>query len=63
METLNLRWEELGTKETQLKAHIQKFEQFIQVFRGVACCSRPGAPTHLSPLLPLPPCLLDFALG
>ena len=31
METLNLRWEELGTKEAQLKAHIQKFEQFIQV--------------------------------
>lgn len=31
METLNLRWEELGIKETQLKAHIQKFEQFIQV--------------------------------
>uniref|UniRef100_A0ABI7Z143 DUF4200 domain-containing protein n=1 Tax=Felis catus TaxID=9685 RepID=A0ABI7Z143_FELCA len=30
METLNLRWEELGTKEAQLKAHIQKFEQFIQ---------------------------------
>lgn len=31
METLNLRWEELGIKEAQLKAHIQKFEQFIQV--------------------------------
>lgn len=31
METLNLRWEELGVKEAQLKAHIQKFEQFIQV--------------------------------
>lgn len=31
METLSLRWEELGTKEAQLKAHIQKFEQFIQV--------------------------------
>lgn len=31
METLNLRWEELGIKEEQLKAHIQKFEQFIQV--------------------------------
>ncbi|XP_012511099.1 PREDICTED: coiled-coil domain-containing protein 42A isoform X2 [Propithecus coquereli] len=30
METLNLRWEELGVKEAQLKAHIQKFEQFIQ---------------------------------
>uniref|UniRef100_A0A673VLI2 Coiled-coil domain containing 42 n=1 Tax=Suricata suricatta TaxID=37032 RepID=A0A673VLI2_SURSU len=30
METLNLRWEELGIKEAQLKAHIQKFEQFIQ---------------------------------
>ncbi|XP_039087592.1 coiled-coil domain-containing protein 42 isoform X3 [Hyaena hyaena] len=30
METLSLRWEELGTKEAQLKAHIQKFEQFIQ---------------------------------
>lgn len=31
METLNLRWEELGIKEEQLKSHIQKFEQFIQV--------------------------------
>lgn len=31
METLKLRWEELGVKEAQLKAHIQKFEQFIQV--------------------------------
>ncbi|XP_053425988.1 coiled-coil domain-containing protein 42 isoform X2 [Nycticebus coucang] len=30
MEILNLRWEELGVKEAQLKAHIQKFEQFIQ---------------------------------
>ncbi|XP_007606359.1 coiled-coil domain-containing protein 42 isoform X1 [Cricetulus griseus] len=30
METLNLRWEELGVKEEQLKAHIHKFEQFIQ---------------------------------
>ncbi|XP_072796107.1 coiled-coil domain-containing protein 42 isoform X2 [Vicugna pacos] len=30
METLNLRWEELGIREAQLKAHIQKFEQFIQ---------------------------------
>ncbi|XP_004058613.3 coiled-coil domain-containing protein 42 isoform X2 [Gorilla gorilla gorilla] len=30
METLNLRWEELGVKEAQLKAHIQKSEQFIQ---------------------------------
>ncbi|ELK31840.1 Coiled-coil domain-containing protein 42A [Myotis davidii] len=30
MEALNLRWEELGVKEAQLKAHIQKFEQFIQ---------------------------------
>uniref|UniRef100_F6Z469 Coiled-coil domain containing 42 n=1 Tax=Callithrix jacchus TaxID=9483 RepID=F6Z469_CALJA len=30
MESLNLRWEELGIKEAQLKAHIQKFEQFIQ---------------------------------
>ncbi|XP_007457892.1 PREDICTED: coiled-coil domain-containing protein 42A isoform X2 [Lipotes vexillifer] len=30
METLNLRWEELGVKEAQLKAHIQKFEQFIR---------------------------------
>ncbi|XP_032136204.1 coiled-coil domain-containing protein 42 isoform X2 [Sapajus apella] len=30
MESLNLRWEELGVKEAQLKAHIQKFEQFIQ---------------------------------
>ncbi|KAI5280859.1 coiled-coil domain-containing protein 42 [Manis pentadactyla] len=30
METLKLRWEELGVKEAQLKAHIQKFEQFIQ---------------------------------
>ncbi|XP_004684658.1 PREDICTED: coiled-coil domain-containing protein 42A isoform X2 [Condylura cristata] len=30
METLSLRWEELGIKEAQLKAHIQKFEQFIQ---------------------------------
>ena len=38
METLNLRWEELGIKEAQLKAHIQKFEQFIQVPRGMACC-------------------------
>uniref|UniRef100_A0A2K5HP65 DUF4200 domain-containing protein n=1 Tax=Colobus angolensis palliatus TaxID=336983 RepID=A0A2K5HP65_COLAP len=27
---LNLRWEELSVKEAQLKAHIQKFEQFIQ---------------------------------
>lgn len=35
METLNLRWEELGVKEEQLKAHIQKFEQFIQVWSGV----------------------------
>ena len=31
METLSLRWEELGIKEAQLKAHMQKFEQFIQV--------------------------------
>lgn len=31
METLKLRWEELSVKEEQLKAHIQKFEQFIQV--------------------------------
>ncbi|XP_037665617.1 coiled-coil domain-containing protein 42 isoform X1 [Choloepus didactylus] len=30
MEALNVRWEELGIKEAQLKAHIQKFEQFIQ---------------------------------
>ncbi|XP_051851677.1 coiled-coil domain-containing protein 42 isoform X2 [Antechinus flavipes] len=30
MEALNLRWEELGVKEAQLKAHIKKFEQFIQ---------------------------------
>ncbi|XP_006900566.1 PREDICTED: coiled-coil domain-containing protein 42A isoform X1 [Elephantulus edwardii] len=30
MEALNLRWEELGIKEAQLKSHIQKFEQFIQ---------------------------------
>uniref|UniRef100_A0A384BUG6 Coiled-coil domain containing 42 n=1 Tax=Ursus maritimus TaxID=29073 RepID=A0A384BUG6_URSMA len=30
METLNLRWEELSIKEAQLKAHIRKFEQFIQ---------------------------------
>ncbi|KAF5911880.1 hypothetical protein HPG69_015858, partial [Diceros bicornis minor] len=30
MESLNLCWEELGVKEVQLKAHIQKFEQFIQ---------------------------------
>uniref|UniRef100_A0A8C6WA61 Coiled-coil domain containing 42 n=2 Tax=Nannospalax galili TaxID=1026970 RepID=A0A8C6WA61_NANGA len=30
METLNLRWEELGVKEEQLKAHIQKFDHFIQ---------------------------------
>ncbi|XP_030779974.1 coiled-coil domain-containing protein 42 [Rhinopithecus roxellana] len=30
MEALNLRWEELSVKEAQLKAHIQKFEQFIQ---------------------------------
>ncbi|XP_036125604.1 coiled-coil domain-containing protein 42 [Molossus molossus] len=30
METMNVRWEELGTKEAQLNAHIQKFEQFIQ---------------------------------
>lgn len=37
METLNLRWEELGIKEEQLKAHIQKFEQFIQVWSGVGC--------------------------
>lgn len=31
MESLNNRWEELGTKEVQLKAYIKKFEQFIQV--------------------------------
>lgn len=37
METLNLRWEELGIKEEQLKAHIQKFEQFIQVQSRVVC--------------------------
>ncbi|XP_058023871.1 coiled-coil domain-containing protein 42 [Ahaetulla prasina] len=30
MESLNNRWEELGTKEVQLKAYIKKFEQFIQ---------------------------------
>ncbi|XP_012410907.1 coiled-coil domain-containing protein 42 [Trichechus manatus latirostris] len=30
MEAMNLRWEELGVKEAQLTAHIQKFEQFIQ---------------------------------
>ncbi|KAL0596885.1 Coiled-coil domain-containing protein 42 [Plecturocebus cupreus] len=30
MEALNLRWEELGVKEAQLKAHIKKFEKFIQ---------------------------------
>ncbi|XP_038606462.1 coiled-coil domain-containing protein 42 isoform X1 [Tachyglossus aculeatus] len=30
MEALNVRWEELGNKELQLKAHIQKFEQFVQ---------------------------------
>ncbi|XP_068960098.1 coiled-coil domain-containing protein 42 [Petaurus breviceps papuanus] len=30
MEALNMRWEELGAKEAQLKAHIKKFEQFIQ---------------------------------
>lgn len=59
METLNLRWEELGIKEAQLKAHIQKFEQFIQV-PGCAACSRPGTPTLSSPppcaASPLPPC-------
>ena len=56
METLNLRWEELGIKEAQLKAHIQKFEQFIQVPRGVACCSLgtalcrcPSSPTPAPP--------------
>lgn len=31
MEMLTMRWEELGVKEAQLKAYIQKFEQFIQV--------------------------------
>uniref|UniRef100_A0A6I8MXD0 DUF4200 domain-containing protein n=1 Tax=Ornithorhynchus anatinus TaxID=9258 RepID=A0A6I8MXD0_ORNAN len=30
MEALTLRWEELAAKELQLKAHIQKFEQFVQ---------------------------------
>uniref|UniRef100_A0A8C8RSJ8 Coiled-coil domain containing 42 n=1 Tax=Pelusios castaneus TaxID=367368 RepID=A0A8C8RSJ8_9SAUR len=30
MEALNNRWEELRAKEIQLKAYIQKFEQFIQ---------------------------------
>ncbi|XP_004594809.2 coiled-coil domain-containing protein 42 isoform X1 [Ochotona princeps] len=30
MEMLTMRWEELGVKEAQLKAYIQKFEQFIQ---------------------------------
>ncbi|EFB18782.1 hypothetical protein PANDA_010052, partial [Ailuropoda melanoleuca] len=34
METLNLRWEELSIKEAQLKAHIRKFEQFIQAWGG-----------------------------
>lgn len=52
METLNLRWEELGVKEAQLKAHIQKFEQFIQV-SGCAAYSRPWTPTLSSS----PPCL------
>ncbi|XP_066876580.1 coiled-coil domain-containing protein 42 isoform X2 [Kogia breviceps] len=30
METLNLRWEDLGVREAQLKAYVQKFEPFIQ---------------------------------
>ncbi|KAM6164800.1 coiled-coil domain-containing protein 42-like [Rhynchocyon petersi] len=30
MESLNQRWEDLAVKEAQLKAHMQKFEQFIQ---------------------------------
>ena len=54
METLNLRWEELGIKEAQLKAHIQKFEQFIQVPSGMACCSL-GTALCSCPSSPMPP--------
>lgn len=61
METLNLRWEELGVKEAQLKAHIQKFEQFIQV-PAVRPAAGQGHP-HARPLLRVLSLLFLFALA
>lgn len=60
METLNLRWEELGIKEAQLKAHIQKFEQFIQVS---GCAATPSGHPHSPPLLHVLPLLFLLALA